>query len=80
LVNIYPKVTRLEGGGEVRQDGRDGTDVENGVIAWVVVGIGESDADGVGAEDDVAELNAMRGNNITKREVILAQEVGEVVK
>ena len=36
--------------------------------------------DGIGAKDDVAELNAMRRNGITKREIILAEEVGKVVK
>lgn len=35
---------------------------------------------GVGAKDDVAELNATRRDDITQREIILAQEVGEVVK
>ena len=35
---------------------------------------------GVGAEDDVAELDATRRNNITEREIVLAQEVREVVK
>lgn len=35
---------------------------------------------GISAEDDVAELNATRRDNITEREIILAQEVGEVVK
>lgn len=36
--------------------------------------------DRVGAKDDVAELNAMGRNDITKREIILAEEVREVVK
>jgi len=36
--------------------------------------------EGVGAKDDIAELNATRRNGVTKREIILAQEVGEVVK
>ena len=36
--------------------------------------------DRVGAKDNVAELNAMGRNGITKREIILAEEVGEVVK
>lgn len=44
------------------------------------MGIWEGDAKGVGAKDDVAELNAMRRNDITKREVILAKEIGEIVK
>ena len=35
---------------------------------------------GIGAKYDVAELNATGGDDVTKREVILAQEVGEVVK
>ena len=35
---------------------------------------------GVGAEDDVAELNAMGRNSVAKREIILAEEVGEIVK
>lgn len=35
---------------------------------------------GVGAEDDVAELDATGRNDVAKREIILAQEVGEVVK
>ena len=34
----------------------------------------------VGAKDDVAELNATRRNDITEREIVLAQEVREVVK
>ena len=34
----------------------------------------------VGAKDDVAELNATGRDGVTKREIILAQEVGEVVK
>ena len=36
--------------------------------------------EGVGAKDDVAELDATRRNGVTKREIILAQEIGEVVK
>ena len=35
---------------------------------------------GVSAKDDVAELNTTRRDNVTEREIILAQEVGEVVK
>ena len=35
---------------------------------------------GVGTKYDVAELNATGRNDVTKREVILAQEVGEIVK
>jgi hypothetical protein len=44
------------------------------------VGIWESGVKGVGAKDDVAELNATRRDGVTKREIILAQKVGEVVK
>jgi len=36
--------------------------------------------EGISAEDDVAELDATWRNNVTEREIILAQEVGEVVK
>ena len=36
--------------------------------------------DGVSAKNDVAELDAMGGNDIAEREIILAEEVGEVVK
>lgn len=36
--------------------------------------------EGISAQDDVAELNATWRNNVTEREIILAQEVGEVVK
>ena len=36
--------------------------------------------EGVGAKDDVTELNAAGGNGVAKREIILAQEVGEVVE
>lgn len=35
---------------------------------------------GIGAEDDIAELNATWRNDVTKREIILAQEIGEVMK
>ena len=36
--------------------------------------------EGVGAKDDVAELNATRRNDVTEREIVFAQEVREVVK
>ena len=36
--------------------------------------------EGVGAKDYVAKLNATRRDCVTQREIILAQEVGEVVK
>lgn len=36
--------------------------------------------EGIGAKDDVPELDAMGWNDVAKREVILAKEVGEVVK
>ena len=35
---------------------------------------------GVGAKDDIAELNAAGRNDVTKREIIFTQEVGEVMK
>ena len=35
---------------------------------------------GIGAKDDVTELDAMGWNDVAKREIILAKEVGEVVK
>jgi len=44
------------------------------------VGIWEGDVEGIGAKYDVAKLDATGGNDVAKREVILAQEVGEVVK
>jgi hypothetical protein len=44
------------------------------------VGIWEGGVEGVGAKDDVAELNATGRNDVTKGEIILAQEVGEVMK
>ena len=44
------------------------------------MGVWEGGAKGVGAEDDVTELNATGRDDVTKREIILAQEVREVVK
>ena len=36
--------------------------------------------EGIGAEDDVTELNATGRDDVTKREIILAKEVWEVVE
>lgn len=44
------------------------------------MGIWEGGVKWVGTKDDVAELNATGRDDVTKREIILAQEVGEVVK
>lgn len=44
------------------------------------MGIRKGDVKGVGAKDDVAELDAMRWDGVTEREIILAEEVREVMK
>ena len=44
------------------------------------MGVGEGDVGRVCTEDNVAELDATRGNDVTEGEIVLAEEFREVVE
>lgn len=81
MVEVVAQFAGLEAGGEVGEDGRDRAHLGDGVKFDVAeMRVGEDEGGREGAEDDVSELDAVRGDDVAEREVVFAEEFGEVVK
>jgi hypothetical protein len=80
LIQEISEVPGFQASAEVRQNRWDGAHFWDGVKlevsqVWVRKDKGRRE----GTEDDVSELNAAWGNNVTQREVILAKKFREVM-
>lgn len=81
LVEISANLAVLQPSGEVGQDRRNGANLLDLVEGnGAQVGVRENEGGWECGEDDVAQLDAPLWNGITEREVVLAEEVGEVVQ
>jgi hypothetical protein len=67
--------------GKVLRDDRDGSHFGEGVQRQASeMRVGKDYRGREGTEDDVSELNTMRGDGITESKVVLAEEVGEIME
>lgn len=75
-----PEVPRLQHRRVVRENGRHAMLVGVPLDKIVGEGIGEGVGAREGREDDVPELNAMRGDRLNEGVVVLGEKLGEVVE
>ena len=81
MVEIATKIAIFETGCEVGKDRRDGPHLGDSVKFDIAkVGIRKDKGRRKRAEDDIAQLDAAGRDDITKGEVIFAQEVWEIVQ